>query len=108
MSQTLASGPVKCVPVNAGQSDNTLVGAVTGRKIRVLGLALVASAATVATLESDTGGTAISGEMPLTTAPLVLPVHGIGYCETVAGELLNLNGSTAATIDGFLIYQEVQ
>jgi hypothetical protein len=88
--------------------DNTLVAAVTGKKIKVLGLVLVAAEAVNARLESGAGGTALTGVMTLAAGgdQVVLPVVPPGYhwVETAAGALLNLELSGAVYVDGCLVY----
>ena len=90
--------------------DNTLVAAVTGKKIRVVSLVLVASGgANSVRLESDAGGTALTGVMDIIdNGQLVLPYHPAGWCETVAAELLNLELSAATAVGGVLGYVTVE
>ena len=94
----------------AGAGDNTLVAAVTAKKIRVLSAVLVASGgANTVRFESDAAGTALSGLMDLAAdGQLVLQLNGFGWLETVAGELLNLELSAATLVAGVLVYQEVE
>lgn len=89
--------------------DNTLVVAVTGKKIRVLAALLVASGgANTVRLESSAGGTALTGQMDLdANGQLILPMNSEGWFETVAGELLNLELSAGTSIAGCLVYSEV-
>lgn len=92
----------------AASGDNTLVAAVTGKKLRVLSLALVAAGAVVARLESGAGGTALTGQMTLgANGILVLPFNPEGWFETAAGALLNLELGGAVSVDGSLSYVEV-
>jgi len=91
----------------ASSGDNTLVAAVSGEKIKVLGVVLVAVGNVVARFESGAGGTALSGQMSLIAGtPLVLPVMPAGYhwMETAAGALLNLELSDAVQVSGVLVY----
>jgi len=91
----------------ASNGDNTLVSAVTGKKIKVLGAVLVAANSVVARFESGAGGTALSGQMSLIAGtPLVLPVMPAGYhwMETAAGALLNLELGGAVQVSGVLVY----
>lgn len=92
-----------------GLGDNTLVAAVTGRKIRVLALAMVASGgANTVRLESGAGGTALTGLMDLAAdGQLTLPYNPAGWCETAAAALLNLELSAATSVAGVLNYVEV-
>ncbi len=93
----------------AASGDNTLVAAVTGRKIRVVSLYMVASAAVTARFESGAGGTALSGQMQLAAnGVLELPYNPAGWFETAAGALLNLELSAATSVDGGLSYVEAE
>lgn len=93
----------------ATAGNNTLVAAVAGKRIRVHALALVASGgANTVRLESDADGTALTGQMDIAdNGQLVLPHNPAGWCETVAGELLNLELSAATAVAGLLAYTEV-
>lgn len=92
----------------AGSGDNTIVAAVTGKKIRVLALFLVASAAVTVRFESGAGGTALTGQMQLgANGVLVLPENANGWFQTAAAALLNLELSGAVSVDGGLVYLEV-
>jgi hypothetical protein len=84
------------------------VAAVTGKKIRVLAMALVANGAVNAKLQSGAGGTDITGLFYLAAnGGFVLPYNKVGWCETVASALLNLNLSGAVAVGGCLMYVEV-
>ncbi len=88
--------------------DNTLVAAVTGKKIRVLSLMLVASGSVNVRFESGASGTALSGQMQLTTQDgFTLPFNPIGWFETAITTLLNMELSAAVSVDGMLTYVEV-
>lgn len=100
---------VKFAAIDAASSgDNTLIAAVTDKKIRILSVFLIAAGAVNVRFESDTGGTALTGQMNLTTnSGFVLPYNPVGHMETVAGELLNLELSGAVSVDGAISYVEV-
>ncbi len=85
---------------------NTLVAAVAGERIRVVSLVLVASGgANTAQLQSGAGGLALTGAMDLiNNGQLVLPYQAAGWCETGAGDLLNLDLSAAALVAGMVGY----
>lgn len=88
--------------------DNTIIAAVAGKKIRIIAGFAIAAGAVNARFESDTGGTALTGQMNLTTnSGFTLPFNPVGWFETVAGELLNLELSAAVSLDGVLTYIEV-
>lgn len=100
---------VKRAAVAASTSgDNTLVAAVAGKAIRVVQIVLVAAGAVSARLESDAGGVALTGSMPLPeTGGFVLPFSEAGWVQTGEGELLNLELSGAVAVAGALSYVEV-
>jgi hypothetical protein len=94
----------------ASSGDNTLVAAVTGKKIKVVGLVLVAAGAVNVRLESGAGGTALTGVISLAAAGdgFVLPatLAGQHWVETAAGALLNLELSGAVQVSGCIVYYE--
>jgi hypothetical protein len=94
---------------HASTGDNTLVAAVTGKKIRVHALFFVVAAAVVVRFESGASGTALTGQMtiPAEQPTLVLPYNPLGWFETAAGALLNLELGGNVSVDGALVYQEV-
>lgn len=100
------SVPQYAVIDHASIGNNTLVAAVAGKKIRVLGFFLVAAGAVNARFESDADGTALTGVMTLAAASdgVSSGFNPIGWFETVAGELLNLELSAAVSVDGVLAY----
>lgn len=92
----------------ATSGDNTLVDAVTGKRIVVTSLLLVGSGAVTARFESGAGGTALTGQMTMAAGSVIaLPMSEAGYFQTAAGSLLNLELSGATTVDGFLTYRLV-
>lgn len=106
--QSLAQVKFKVVDA-ASSGDNTIIAAVSGKKLRVLAgsLTMTGTAVTIR-FESAAGGTALTGQMtPLQGHTIGLPYCPVGHFETVAGELLNLELGGAQSVDGWLIYQEV-
>lgn len=99
----------KFVIIDAASSgDNTILAAVSSKKIRVLALALVAAGTTTVRFESGAGGTALSGQMNLVAnTGFVLPFNPVGWFETAATTLLNVELSAAVSVDGCLTYVEV-
>jgi hypothetical protein len=101
---------VKRALIDAATSgDNTLVAAVTNKKIRVLACFLIMTGTAITIrFESGAGGTALTGQMqPSQGGGFVLPYNPVGWFETNAGELLNLELSGAQSVDGVLVYAEV-
>lgn len=102
---TTAVTPVFGVIDVASSGDNTIVNADATKKIRVFSLVLVASAAVTVRFESAAGGTALTGQMQLAAnAGFVLPFNPLGWFETAANQLLNLELSGAISVDGNLTY----
>lgn len=94
---------------HATSGDNTLVAAVTNKKIRVLSLFFTVAAAVNVRFESGAGGTALTGVMNFGAAGdgIALPYNPLGWFETTASALLNMELSGAVSVDGALQYIEV-
>lgn len=94
---------------HATSGDNTLVAAVTGRKIRVRSLFIIASGDVTGRFESGASGTALSGQMAFgANGGMVLADNPTGWFETASGSLLNLELSGATSVDGGLSYVEIE
>jgi hypothetical protein len=92
----------------ATSGDNTLVASVASKKIRVLAAFMVAAGTVNARFESGASGTALTGQMNLVAnSGFVLPYNPLGWFETAATTLLNLELSAAISVDGALTYVEV-
>jgi hypothetical protein len=91
---------------HAGSGDNTILAAQgAGKKIRVLSVFLVASAAVTVRFESGASGTALTGQMSLAAnGGFVLPYNEFGWFETGANALLNLELNAANSVDGGFSY----
>ncbi|MCA9285851.1 MAG: hypothetical protein KDA22_11580 [Phycisphaerales bacterium] len=93
----------------ASSGDNTVVAAVTNKKIRVLSLFLVAADAVTVRFESGAGGTALTGQMSLVAnTGFVLPYNPHGWFQSGESALLNLELSAAVSVDGSLVYIEAE
>jgi hypothetical protein len=93
---------------HATSGDNTILAAVSSKKIRVHQLFLVAAAALTVRFESGAGGTALTGQMNVAAnGGFVLPFSPMGWFETAATTLLNMELSGAFSCDGVLGYTEV-
>lgn len=88
--------------------NNTIVAAVTGKKIRVLAYKLSFSGTVNGKFQTGAGGTDLTG--------LIYGVANVidkgdfspvGHFETAAGALLNLNLSGAVAVGGYIVYVEV-
>jgi len=92
----------------AASGDNTIVSAVSGKKIRVLSYSLVCGAAVNARWEDGAGGTALSGIMEFAAnSGISVPYSPVGHFETTANTILNLELSGAVSVDGHLVYVEI-
>lgn len=105
---TTALTPKFAVIDAATSGDNTILAAVSAKKIRVLSLFLVAAGAVTVRFESGASGTALTGQMNLAAnGGFVLPFNPVGWFETASNTLLNLELSGAVSVDGSLTYVEV-
>lgn len=106
---TTARTPVFAIVDAAASGDNTLVAAQgAGNKIRVHQLYLVSAGTVTVRFESGAAGTALSGQMNLVAnTGFVLPYSPIGWFETAANVLLNLELSGAISVDGGFAYTVV-
>ena len=87
----------------ATSGNNTVVDAVTGKRIRVIGLFMVAAGAVVARFESAAGGTPLTGAMSMITGVPISAYNPLGLFEQdVVSELLNLELGAAVQVSGFL------
>ena len=95
----------------ASSGDNTLVAAVTSKKIRVISM-FIMSAGTVNIFFADGNDTAIcadsTNKIPfIANVGFVLPDNPHGWFETGSGYLLKVNLSSATAIAGCLSYVTV-
>lgn len=88
---------------------NTIVAAVTGKKIRVLAWDTVANAAVNFKWQSHVTPTDLTGlyYMAGQGNGVARAFNPVGYFETIAGEALDLNLSGAVAVGGVLTYVEV-
>jgi hypothetical protein len=100
------------LPVNyaaiscASSGNNTIVAAGTGgQKIRVLACSLTASSAVNVKFQSGAGGTDKTGLYYLAAnGGFILPYNKLGWFETAADTLLNLNLSSGVAVGGCITY----
>lgn len=105
-------GVEKFAAIAAGSSgDNTVIAAVTGKKLRIKRLAVIVGSAVNIYFTSAAAGTVIFGG---STNKINLAANGgfilpdsPGWFETAAGDALVLNLSGAVAVSGGLVYQEV-
>lgn len=93
---------------SAAGGDVTAIAAVTGKKLRLLGLVLSApGGANSVRIESSTTSRLIEQIDLADNETVVLPFTPIGWGETVAGELMNLEISAATLVTAAIVYVEV-
>ena len=99
----------KFVAISAATSgNNTLLAAVSGKKIRVLSYTLVCTSAVTAKFQSGAGGTDLTGAMPFgANGGVSVPFNPVGHFETGSAVLLNLVLGSAVQVSGHLCYVEV-
>jgi len=105
-----ATGPVKYAAISGATSgNNTLVAAVTARKIRVLSIYFICAAAVDVRFEDGADGTALSGVMSFpANGGIALAHNETGWFETSLATLLNMELGGAVQVSGGLKYQEVK
>lgn len=102
----LQTPPNYAVISGATNGNNTLVAAITSRRIRVLSLFLMSAGTVTLTFQSAAAGTALSGAIALTAqSGFTLPYNPVGWFQTVAGELLNMALGAGVQVSGVLVYQ---
>jgi cell wall-associated NlpC family hydrolase len=93
----------------SSNGNNTVVAAVTSKKIRVLAWNLMGAGAVNAKWQSGASGTDLTGLYYVAAAGggISVPFNPLGWFETASGTLLNLNLSGAVAVGGNLVYVEV-
>lgn len=93
----------------SSSGDNTLVAAVALKKIRVLAYNLMGAGAVNARFQSAVAGDYLTGLKYIAAAGggICAPFNPVGWFETDAGELLNLELSGAVAVGGELVYVEI-
>jgi hypothetical protein len=97
---------VKHAPV-AVSATGTIVAAVPGKKISVLAFALTSSGIVNVKFQSHTTGDISGLFYEIANTGFVLGPNEWGWCETVAGEALDINLSAGVPVGGVLTYVEV-
>ena len=84
--------------------SNEVIAAVAGRRIRVVGLAVITTLANAVKFMS--AATDISATLPLgANGGVVLPFNEHGWFQTSEGEALNINLGTATSTGVQVVYQ---
>lgn len=106
---TTALTPKFAAIAASSSGNNTLVAAVTSKKIRVLAYNIIGNGAVNAKFQSGAGGTDLTGLKYIAAAGggICAPFNPVGWFETGSNTLLNLNLSGAVAVGGELVYVEV-
>lgn len=92
----------------SSSGDNILVAAVSGKKIRVLAYNFIANGTVNAKFQSGASGTDLTGlKYCVVNSGIDSGWCPVGWFETAAGSLLNVNLSAGVAIGGELVYVEV-
>ena len=92
----------------SSSGNNTIVAAVTSKKIRVVAAAFISNGTVNAKFQSGAGGTDLTGLFYMVAnTGAVLPYNPVGWFETAVTTLLNLNLSGAVAVGGCIAYVEV-
>jgi len=103
---TVGYSTVQYAPINATNSGNTqVVGAVSGKRIRVIAYAVIANA--TVNIKFQSGTTDITGSMRVVEGGGIAHAYDGGLFQTAVGQALNINLSTNATVGGYVVYREV-
>lgn len=99
--------PISVAVNTASSGDTTLVSAITGHSIVVLGWLLQVDSAVDVTLKS--GSTSLTGPMGAgANGGSVCPINPEGWCCTASGEALVINLSSAVQCSGLIRYEIVR
>jgi len=102
----VAHSTVLYAPINATNSGNTqVVGAVSGKRIRVIAFAVVASA--TVNIKFQSGTSDITGSMRVVEGGGIAHAYDGGLFQTAVGQALNINLSANATVGGYVVYREI-
>ena len=103
---TVGYSTVQYAPINATNSGNTqVVGAVSGKRIRVIAYAVIANA--TVSIKFQSGTTDITGSMRVVEGGGIAHAYDGGLFQTAVGQALNINLSTNATVGGYVVYREI-
>ena len=102
----VAHSTVLYAPINATTSGDTqIVPAVSGKRIRVIAFAVIASA--TVNIRFRSGSTDITGAMRLVEGGGIAHAYDGGLFQTAVNQPLNINLSTNATVGGYVVYREI-
>lgn len=102
-----AAGYLLVDPISTAATigDKTIVAGITGKVIRVYKIFLKVNGAMAITIKDSTGGTALTGAIPLaTTDNFALADYDIPLWESIPGGAFVINQSTTQSCFGYLAY----
>jgi hypothetical protein len=103
---TVGYDTVKYLTISATTSgDTAVVPAVSGKRIRVIAYAVVASA--TVNIKFRSGTTDITGSMRVVEGGGIAHAYDGGLFQTAVGQPLNINLSANATVGGYVVYREI-
>jgi len=103
---TVGYSTVQYATINATNSGNTqIVGAVSGKRIRVIAFAVVADA--TVSIKFRSGTTDITGSMRVVQGGGIAHAYDGGLFQTAVNQPLNINLSADATVGGYVVYREI-
>ena len=102
----VAYGTVQYATISATTSGDTqIVPAVSGKRIRVIAYAVIASA--TVSIKFRSGTTDITGSMRVVEGGGIAHAYDSGLFQTAVDQALNINLSANATVGGYVVYREV-
>jgi len=102
------TGPTKYANINESTAaSNEIVAAVSGKKIRILAMMVIAAGDVNLTVEDEDGNDLIGLCEIAEAGGFVLPLNEAGWQEAPAGKALHLLSSAAVQVGGCITYQEV-
>jgi len=105
-SLTVGYNTVQYATISATTSGDTqIVAAVSGKRIRVIAYAVVASA--TVNIKFRSGTTDITGSMRVVEGGGIAHAYDGGLFQTAVGQALNINLSANATVGGYVVYREI-
>jgi len=105
-SITVGYSTVQYATISATNSGNTqVVGAVSGKRIRVIAFAVVADA--TVSIKFRSGTTDITGSMRVVQGGGIAHAYDGGLFQTAVNQPLNINLSADATVGGYVVYREI-
>jgi len=105
---TVSTPAFAVISCSTDNGDHTLVSANASKKLRVLSYVLVADATVSVRFEGGTGGTALTGVMPLiANTGISSGFNPMGHFETATNTLLNLELTGTGNVFGHITYVPV-